>query len=79
MPTLLERVVATLAQHSLPTCTPRSWGTAPLYAEGTEDRALVYRTPGTAGDLVAAQQALLAAGLAVTLRSGRLTVRTRLH
>lgn len=76
---LLDRTFSALAAAGLPTCSSRSWGTAPLYAEGTEDRALVYRTPGTTGDLAAAQQALLAAGLAVTLRSGRLTVRTRLH
>ncbi|WP_298625072.1 hypothetical protein [uncultured Zoogloea sp.] len=74
---LLDRTFAALAAAGLSTCSARSWGTAPLYAEGEADRALVYRTPGTAGDLAAAQRALLAAGLAVTLRSGRLTVRAR--
>lgn len=74
---LLSRVVEALS--TVGCCTPRSWGTQPLYAEGDDERVSVHRTPGkglTDSWTYSAREALVKAGFKVTMKpTGGLFVR----
>jgi hypothetical protein len=77
---LLDQIIADLAAAGL--AASKTWGAAPLYVErGHNKPAHVYRTPGTALNLAAAEAALpaalavlRAAGRTASIRAERITV-----